>query len=132
MKKTCFALTVLALAGCTPPVAKDPSDIVRQWGEAPASTSLDGVPRMAMVCVGLHYALISQNDRGENDPALPADLRKTCARSAPELRGPCQKYASVASQLGGVAETHLEGTPERIKAEEAAQKEFRRCAPKAA
>lgn len=106
----------------------DTPNLVREWGNnKPASKVMEALPPMVRVCWGLHFGALTEAERGQSDPLLPADLRDTCARSVPKLDGACRAYAEAASRLGQTFIDTPTGSPQRSIAERSAEEAFRRC-----
>lgn len=124
-----FGIALAALAACSDGAhSPEPgNDFVREWGNKPVS-ELDGIPAYARVCFGSHYALLTEQERGEPDDGLPADMQMVCARAVPELEGPCRTYAREATRFAEVAGKAAQDSAEWTDAERRANAAFGECA----
>jgi hypothetical protein len=118
------AMCVLAMTGCDAGAAKAPVT-VRSLGDVPIAELEGRMPKPALLCFGLHYALVTGQVSEEDRQAAARDLQTTCARSTALLQGGCARYAESASALGAAK---AEGRPERSAAEATAEAALGECA----
>jgi hypothetical protein len=119
------AMCVLATTGCDAGEAKAPVT-VRSLGDVPIAELEGRMPKPALLCFGLHYALEAGQVSEEGREAAARDLQATCARSAALLEGGCARYAEKASALGA---SMADGRPnaERNEAEATAEAALNEC-----